>query len=82
MVMPLLAPAAGTLHFLLPEGASLSAGDLIARLEVDDAAEVVQAEPYLGTFPAEMGPPVVESNQLDQRFRAAFEQCKMVMAGE
>ena len=37
MLMPLLSPAAGRIAFQLPEGAVLSAGDLIARLELDDA---------------------------------------------
>ena len=37
MLMPLLSPAAGRIAFRLPEGAVLSAGDLIARLELDDA---------------------------------------------
>jgi hypothetical protein len=34
--MPLLAPAAGVIHFKLPEGVALSPGDLIATLELDD----------------------------------------------
>ncbi len=41
---------------------------------------MVRAEPFLGPFP-ELGPPVFPSNQLDQRFRTAFEECKLVMAG-
>jgi hypothetical protein len=44
--------------------------------------QVVKAEPYLGSFPSEVGPPVVPSNQLDQKFKSAFEDCKNVMAGE
>ncbi len=36
MMMPLLAPSSGAVTFLLPEGASLVAGDLIARLDLDD----------------------------------------------
>jgi len=31
MFMPLLSPAAGTLHYVLPEGSLLNAGDLIAK---------------------------------------------------
>ena len=42
MVMPLLAPVAGIVCFVAPEGATLSAGDLIARLELDDANAVVR----------------------------------------
>ena len=36
MVMPLLSPAAGRICFALPEGSILSAGDLIARLELEN----------------------------------------------
>ena len=41
MLMPLLAPAAGVLSFVVPEGAVLGAGDLIGRLELDDPNAVV-----------------------------------------
>lgn len=34
MMMPLLAPAAGIIDFVLPEGVALAAGDLIANLQV------------------------------------------------
>ena len=37
MVMPLLAPAAGVVQFAMLEGAVLAAGDLVARLQLDDA---------------------------------------------
>lgn len=41
MMMPLLAPAAGVVSFMVPEGAVLSSGDLIGRLELDDPLAVV-----------------------------------------
>ena len=40
MMMPVLTPAAGMVHLVLPEGSVLAAGDLIARMELDDAAAV------------------------------------------
>jgi acetyl-CoA carboxylase/biotin carboxylase 1 len=40
MVMPVVAPAAGMITFLIPEGSSMSAGDLMARLELDDPTKV------------------------------------------
>ena len=40
MLMPLLTPAAGRIEFQLPEGAVLTSGDLIARLDLDDAGAV------------------------------------------
>ncbi len=41
MMMPLLAPAAGVVSFLLPEGAVMNAGDVIGRLGLDDPHAVV-----------------------------------------
>jgi acetyl-CoA carboxylase/biotin carboxylase 1 len=46
MLMPLLSPAAGRIAFQLPEGAVLSAGDLIARLDLDDANAVTADAPF------------------------------------
>ena len=43
MLMPLLAPAAGVVSFVVPEGAVLGAGDLIGRMELDDPNAVVRA---------------------------------------
>lgn len=39
MIMPLLAPAPGKVHFNVQEGGLLNAGDLIATLELDDPSE-------------------------------------------
>ncbi len=58
MVMPLLSPASGVIRWVVPEGGVLSAGELIASLELDEGAAVVAPEPYPGTFP-ELGPPQV-----------------------
>lgn len=48
--------------------------------QLDDPRSVVRAEPFLGTFP-ELGPPVVPSARLDQRFKQALEGCRSVMSG-
>ena len=40
MMMALLAPASGAVHFQLPEGSVLTPGQLIARLDLDDPAAV------------------------------------------
>lgn len=58
MVMPLLAPAPGAITWCVPEGAVVAAGDLLARLALDDGAAVARIEPYPGAFP-ELGPPQV-----------------------
>lgn len=58
MVMPLLAPASGVINFAMAEGCVLAAGDLIARLELDDPGAVVRAKQFNSPFP-ELGPPQV-----------------------
>lgn len=47
MVMTLLAPASGKVHYQQLEGAALSSGDLIARLDLDnpEAAQQVTTPP-------------------------------------
>ena len=80
MVMTLLAPADGLVHFQQLEGSLLSAGDLIARLQLDNPAAAQQVTPYNGGFP-ELGPPLVHSSKVDQRFKAAFASAKNVLQG-
>lgn len=80
MLMPLLTPAAGQIHFQLPEGAVLVSGDLIARLELDDCNAVTAAQPYPGGFP-ELGPPLVHSQGVDYRFKEAYSAAKMILEG-
>ena len=67
MFMPLLSPATGVIHWVLPEGSILSAGDLIARLDLENPAAVTQAMPFEGDFPP-MGAPVLESEGVDAWF--------------
>ena len=81
MVMTLLAPASGKVHFQLPEGSVLVPGQLIARLDLDDPAAVRRAEPFTGTWPEHLGPPVVEADGVGHRFHAAHEASRNIMAG-
>ena len=80
MFMPLLSPAAGVLHWMLPEGSLLAAGDLIARLDLEDPAAVTRALPFDGGVPP-MGAPVLESEGVDGWFTGALQAAQMVMAG-
>ena len=80
MLMPLLSPASGKIHFQLPEGAVLVSGDLIARLDLDDCNAVTAAQPYPGGFP-ELGPPLVHSQGVDYRFKEAYSAAKMILEG-
>lgn len=81
MIMPLLAPASGKIHFVLPEGSVMNSGDLIATMELDDPEAITKATPYTGGFP-ELGPPIVHSEGVDHRFKEAYTACKNVMAGK
>lgn len=81
MLMPLLTPAAGKINFQLPEGAVLSAGDLLAVLDLEDPGAVTAAAPYLGGFP-ELGPPLVHSQGVDYRFKEAYSAAKMILEGK
>jgi acetyl-CoA carboxylase / biotin carboxylase 1 len=80
MIMPLLTPAAGKVHFQLPEGSVLNSGDLIASMDLDDPEAITKAQPYTGSFP-ELGPPIVHSDGVDHRFKEAYTACKNILAG-
>lgn len=81
MVMTLEAPASGRLHFQQLEGAVLSAGDLIARLELDAPAVAQSVLPFAGGWP-ELGPPLVHSSKVDQTFKSALAAAKSVLQGD
>ena len=81
MVMTLLAPASGSVRFELNEGAVLAPGQLIACLDLDDPASVRRAEPFHGTWPTSLGPPVIEPDGVGHRFKAAHETAQNILAG-
>lgn len=81
MVMTLLAPAAGKVHFRMLEGSLLAPGDLIARLELENPEAAQQVTPYTGNFP-ELGLPLVQSLKVDQRFKTSLAAAKNVLQGE
>ena len=80
MVMTLLAPADGCVLFQKLEGSLLSPGDLIAQLELDNPDAAQQVTPYCGGFP-ELGPPLVQSFKVDQKFKTTLADCKNVLQG-
>ena len=51
MVMTLTVTEAGCVYHLKRPGAVLNAGDVIARLDLDDPSRVVRAKPFEGPFP-------------------------------
>lgn len=81
MVMPLLTPVAGVLHFLFPEGSVLSAGDVLARLDVDDSASVRKSVPCTTGFPVGLGPPLVVEKGVEQEYKHTLQLVDAVLAG-
>ncbi|OVA14638.1 Carboxyl transferase [Macleaya cordata] len=80
MCMPLLLPASGIIHFKISEGQAMQAGDLIARLDLDDPTAVRKAEPFHGSFPL-LGPPTAVSGKVHQRCAASLNAARMILAG-
>ncbi|KAG0449700.1 hypothetical protein HPP92_027132 [Vanilla planifolia] len=80
MCMPLLLPASGVIHFVMSEGQAMQAGDLIARLDLDDPSAVKRAEPFHGTFP-KLGLPTAVSDKVHQRCAASLNAARMILAG-
>ncbi|KAG8377362.1 hypothetical protein BUALT_Bualt08G0025200 [Buddleja alternifolia] len=80
MCMPLLSPASGNIHFKMSEGQAMQAGELIARLDLDDPSAVRKAEPFHGSFPI-LGPPTAISGKVHQRCAASLNAARMILAG-
>lgn len=80
MCMPLLSPASGIIQFKMSEGQAMQAGELIARLDLDDPSAVRKAEPFHGSFPI-LGPPTVISGKVHQRCAASINAARMILAG-
>lgn len=80
MCMPLLSPASGVLQFKMAEGQAMQAGELIARLDLDDPSAVRKAEPFYGSFPI-LGPPTAISGKVHQRCAASLNAARMILAG-
>ncbi|XVE60451.1 hypothetical protein DITRI_Ditri05aG0129600 [Diplodiscus trichospermus] len=80
MCMPLLSPASGVIQIKMSEGQAMQAGELIARLDLDDPSAVRKAEPFHGSFPV-LGPPTAISGKVHQRCAASLNAARMILAG-
>ncbi|XP_038715965.1 acetyl-CoA carboxylase 1-like [Tripterygium wilfordii] len=80
MCMPLLSPSFGVIQFKMSEGQAMQAGELIARLELDDPSAVRKAEPFRGSFPV-LGPPTAISGKVHQKCAASLNATRMILAG-
>ncbi|KAJ4822501.1 acetyl-coenzyme-A carboxylase [Turnera subulata] len=80
MCMPLLSPASGVIQFKMSEGQAMQAGELIARLDLDDPSAVRKAEPFHGSFPV-LGSPTAILGKVHQRCAASLNAARMILAG-
>ncbi|XVF36762.1 hypothetical protein REPUB_Repub19eG0086300 [Reevesia pubescens] len=80
MCMPLLSPASGVIQIRMSEGQAMQAGELIARLDLDDPSAVRKADPFHGSFPV-LGPPTAISGKVHQRCAASLNAARMILAG-
>ncbi|KAK9799384.1 hypothetical protein WJX73_008409 [Symbiochloris irregularis] len=80
MIMVLISPAAGRIHYELMPGAVMKPGELIARLELDNPDSVTTAQPFQDGFP-ELGPPLVSSTNVNELFKQAFSAAQSIIAG-
>lgn len=67
MYMPLIAAEDGFVTLIKQPGSTLSAGDILGILALDDPSKVKSAQPFLEQLP-EFGPPTVLGNKPAQRF--------------
>ncbi|CAK7347099.1 unnamed protein product [Dovyalis caffra] len=80
MCMPLLSPASGVIQFKMSEGQAMQAGELIAKLDLDDPSAVRKAELFHWSFPV-LGPPTAISGKVHQRCAASLNAARMILAG-
>eukprot|EP00958_Prasinococcus_capsulatus_P006038 scaffold577_cov405-Prasinococcus_capsulatus_cf.AAC.15 len=65
MVLPMVAEASGTLFYVKLPGSTLEAGDLVARLELDDGQQAKAVSLYHGTLDGST--PRAEVEKIEQR---------------
>ena len=80
MYMQLVAAHAGNIWHLAPEESYVKAGDIIAKMELDDVSSVKTAEVFTGKFP-EFVPPHLPSWRSHQHLREAVVRAQSVLSG-
>ena len=80
MFMPLVANEDGTPLFVKQTGVTLSAGDIVGILTLDDPSRVRHAKPFEGQLPA-MGLPSSVGNKPAQRFGYLLETLRNILKG-
>lgn len=80
MYMPLLATESGVISLEKPAGAIVSAGDAIARLDLDNPLSVKKAEAFLSPFP-DFGNPKIIGEKTHQKYRSVKSQVDNILDG-
>ncbi|CDK26741.1 unnamed protein product [Kuraishia capsulata CBS 1993] len=80
MCMPLVAQANGILQLLKQPGSTVSAGDILAILALDDPSKSKHALPFEGTLP-DMGSPFIEGTKPAHKFASLLSILQNILAG-
>ncbi|CCC70019.1 hypothetical protein NCAS_0D04380 [Naumovozyma castellii] len=80
MQMPLVAQETGIIQLLKQPGSTLSAGDIIAILTLDDPSKVKHALPFEGLLP-DFGSPVVEGTKPAYKFKSLISTLQNILQG-
>ncbi|KAJ3415849.1 acetyl-coenzyme-A carboxylase [Chytridiales sp. JEL 0842] len=80
MYMPLLATESGIVTFTKPAGSTLSNGDVVGRLKLDDPSRVKHARVFDGMFPA-FGLPQILGEKSNQKYHDAHTHVLNVLQG-
>ncbi|KAL8999914.1 MAG: hypothetical protein Q9169_001320 [Polycauliona sp. 2 TL-2023] len=80
MFMPLITQEAGIVNLIKQPGATLSAGDMLGILALDDPSKVKHAQPFSGQLPA-LGPPQVVGTKPPQRFSLLHNILQNILQG-
>ncbi|EGF84402.1 hypothetical protein BATDEDRAFT_18673 [Batrachochytrium dendrobatidis JAM81] len=80
MYMPLLASESGIVKFIKPAGSSLSSGDIIGTLVLDDPARVQRATVFEDPLPV-IGAPTVVGDKVHQQYKYVRSSIEAILDG-
>ncbi|EDO19481.1 hypothetical protein Kpol_1018p8 [Vanderwaltozyma polyspora DSM 70294] len=80
MQMPLVAQESGIIQLLKQPGSTISAGDIIAILTLDDPSKVKHALPFEGMLP-EYGSPTIEGTKPGYKFKSLVSTLENILNG-
>ncbi|CEP61144.1 acetyl-CoA carboxylase ACC1 LALA0_S02e07712g [Lachancea lanzarotensis] len=80
MQMPLISQESGVVQLLKQPGSTVSAGDILAILALDDPTKVKHALPFEGLLP-DMGAPIVEGTKPAHKFKSLVSTLENILNG-